>query len=61
MAVEVVAPMEFQGTVIGGINKKRGVITGSDSSEGYFTIFCEVSHTLPTLTEYMCVRVMLYF
>ena len=46
MSVEVVAPMEFQGTVIAGINKNRGVITGTDASDGYFSIFCEVSQLL---------------
>ena len=43
MSVEVVAPMEFQGTVIAGINKKRGVINGTDATEGYFSLFCDVS------------------
>lgn len=43
MSVEVITPLEFQGTIIAGINKRRGVINGTDSAEGYFTLYCDVS------------------
>lgn len=42
MAVEVTAPDEFQGAVIGQLNKRHGIITGSDGIEGWFTVYAEV-------------------
>ncbi|XP_069692230.1 elongation factor G, mitochondrial [Periplaneta americana] len=42
MAVEVVAPLEFQGTVLGQLNRRHGIITGTDGVEGWFTIYAEV-------------------
>lgn len=42
MLVEVTAPDEFQGAIIGQLNKRHGIITGSDGIEGWFTVYAEV-------------------
>jgi elongation factor G len=42
MKVEVEAPQEFQGTVIGLVNQRRGVIMDTTSAEGTVTVVAEV-------------------
>ncbi len=46
MKVEVSAPDEFQGSVIGQLNQRRGQITGTQTVEGYVTV-----ESLVPLTE----------
>ena len=41
MSVEVSAPDEFQGTVIGQINRRKGVIVNSETQDGYVIIEAE--------------------
>ncbi|XP_042311910.1 elongation factor G, mitochondrial [Sceloporus undulatus] len=42
MSVEIVAPIEFQGAVISGVNRRHGIITGQDGTDGYFTLYADV-------------------
>ncbi|XP_067007216.1 elongation factor G, mitochondrial [Anabrus simplex] len=42
MLVEVTAPEEFQGAVLGQLSKRHGIVTGTDGTEGWFTIYAEV-------------------
>src|SRR6185436_2764951 len=42
MKVEVSAPEEFQGAVMGQINQRRGMIVGNENAEGFLTATAEV-------------------
>jgi len=42
MAVEVVAPNDMHGPVIGGVSKRKGVITGTETGPEYFTLYTDV-------------------
>jgi elongation factor G len=46
MKLETAAPIEFQGSVMGQINQRRGIIANSQTNEG----FCIVEADVP-LTE----------
>ena len=45
MKVEVSAPEEFQGSVMGQINQRRGMIAGTQTNEGFVVIEAEVPLT----------------
>ncbi|XP_063838958.1 elongation factor G, mitochondrial [Ostrinia nubilalis] len=42
MFVEVTLPDEFHGVVIGQLNKRGGIITGTEGAEGWTTLYAEV-------------------
>lgn len=42
MKCEVSIPSEYQGSVVGGINRRRGAITGTDEQGGFLVIYAEV-------------------
>ncbi|MEZ4873300.1 MAG: elongation factor G [Bdellovibrionales bacterium] len=42
MKLEVSAPEEFQGNVMGQINQRRGIISGTQTQEGFVTVTAEV-------------------
>lgn len=43
MTVEIVAPIEFQGNVIGAINQRKGTIIDTEMRDDEFTLIAEVS------------------
>ncbi|CDH56928.1 elongation factor g mitochondrial [Lichtheimia corymbifera JMRC:FSU:9682] len=42
MNVSITAPTEFQGSVIGGLNKRKGTIVDTDIQEDFFTVTADV-------------------
>ncbi len=42
MKLEVSAPEEFQGAVMGQVNQRRGMISGTTTQEGFVTVEAEV-------------------
>ncbi|KAJ1936491.1 Elongation factor G, mitochondrial, partial [Linderina pennispora] len=42
MTVEVSAPIEFQGSVLGSVNKRKGIIVDTDTQEDYCVVTAEV-------------------
>ncbi|XP_014215435.1 elongation factor G, mitochondrial isoform X2 [Copidosoma floridanum] len=42
MLVEITGPEEFQGSVMGQLNRRKGIIVSIDSNDGWFTIYAEV-------------------
>jgi elongation factor G len=45
MKLETSAPEEFQGNVMGQINQRRGIISGTSTNEGYVTVEAEAPLT----------------
>ncbi|CAG8520443.1 5076_t:CDS:10 [Scutellospora calospora] len=43
MSVSITAPVEFQGTVIGNLNKRKGTILDTEVQEDHFIVTAEVS------------------
>jgi elongation factor G len=52
MALEVSTPSEFQGTVVGGINKRNGLITNSEMNEDGSQLVVEADVPLSVLFGY---------
>jgi elongation factor G len=43
MTVEIVAPIEFQGSVIGALNQRKGTIVDTEMRDEEFTVVAEVA------------------
>ena len=42
MKVEVAAPVEYQGAVMGTLQRRHGIVRAQDSTQDFFTVLCEV-------------------
>lgn len=42
MSVEITAPEEFQGTIMGQLTRRKGLITGTDGNDGWVTLYAEI-------------------
>ena len=42
MLVEVETPLEFQGSIVGDLNSRRGIILGTENRENYAIVRAEV-------------------
>jgi elongation factor G len=51
MLVELKAPIEFQGSIIGDINRRKGIIVGSDQDGDDAVVQAHVSTTLSCWSE----------
>ena len=42
MSVEVVAPVEFQGSVVAALTRRQAIVTSQEATHDYFSVVCEV-------------------
>lgn len=54
MKVEIIAPAEFQGNVIGGINQRMGSIVDTEVRDEEFTVICEVPLNVRHFHAFRC-------
>ena len=51
MKVEVTVPAEFQGPIVGGLNKRKGMIVSSEVQDDYCTIIADVCSPTNAITR----------
>ena len=60
MTVEINGPEEYRNDVLENITERHAIIQATDSNEGFFTIFCEVSQGISSnLVLYLNVFIVL--